>query len=141
MTLNLLTRPKKKAEAVQNFHDQHGPMDGWSGDDFEHLLDLLVVVNTPGQLARLRLRLTLLAWTGAAMPFYALGELLWAAQNRVSQRLNAVMDRLDDRCSNIESACKRAGDHALVERVGIAFEWISTVANSVGRTAARFVRG
>ncbi|MFF0170246.1 hypothetical protein [Streptomyces prasinus] len=139
MTIPLLNRPKKKA--VQHFHDQHGPMDGWSGDDFEHLLDLLVVVNAPGPLARLRLRLTLLVWTGAAMPFYALGELLWAAQNRVSQRLNAVMDRLDDRCSNIESACRRAGDHALVERVGSTFEWISTMANFVGRTAARRVRG
>ncbi|ORT54623.1 hypothetical protein [Streptomyces sp. CB03238] len=134
----LLNRPKK---AVRNFHDQHGPMDGWSADDFEHLLDLLVVANTPGPLARLRLRLTLLMWTGAAMPFYALGELLWAAQNRVSERLNKVMDRLDDRCSNIESECRQVGDHALVERVGAAFEWISTVANGVGRTAARRVRG
>ncbi|MFI2764849.1 hypothetical protein ACH5A3_39470 [Streptomyces echinatus] len=134
----LLNRPKK---AVRNFHDHHGPMEGWSGDDFEHLLDLLVVVNAPGPLTRLRLRLTLLMWTGAAMPFYALGELLWAAQNRVSERLNTVMDRLDDRCSNIESACRQVGDHALVERVGAAFERISTVANSVGRTAARLVRG
>ncbi|WP_331718709.1 hypothetical protein [Streptomyces sp. NBC_00212] len=135
----LLNRPKKKA--VQHFHDQHGPMDDWSGEDFERLLDLLVAVNAPGPLARLRLRLTLLMWTGAAMPFYAFGELLWAAQNRVSERLNTVMDRLDDRCSTIESACRRAGDHALVERVGAAFEWVSAMANSVGRTAARRVRG
>lgn len=139
MTINLLTRPKKKA--VQKFHNQHGPMDHWSGDDFEQLLDLLAVVNAPGPLARLRLRLALLMWNGAAMPFYALSELLWAAQNRVSQRLNTVMDRLDDRCSDIESACRRAGDYALVERVGTVFDWISTMANSVGRAAARRVRG
>ncbi|WP_309049138.1 hypothetical protein [Streptomyces sp.] len=139
MTINLLSRPKKKA--VQHFRDQHGPMDGWTADDFEHLLDLLVVVNTPGPLTRLRLRLTLLMWTGAAMPFYALSELLWATQNRVSERLTTVMDRLDDRCSNIEAACRRAGDYALVECVGAAIEWISTTANSVGRTAARRVRG
>ncbi|MFD8268495.1 hypothetical protein [Streptomyces althioticus] len=138
MTLNSLTQSKE--ETVRAFYDQHGPMSGWSADDFERLLDLLVVVNTPGPLARLRLRLTLLMWTGAAMPFYALGELLWAAQNRVSARLNTVMDRLDDRCSNLESACRRAGDHALVERIGAAFEWISTTANSVGRIAARRVR-
>ncbi|MFI9311189.1 hypothetical protein [Streptomyces triculaminicus] len=134
----LINRPKK---AVQHFHEQHGPMDGWSSEDFERLLDLLVVVNAPGPLARLRLRLTLLMWTVATMPFYALGELLWAAQSRVSQRLNSVMDRLDDRCSTIESACRRAGDHALVERVGRAFDWVSALANSVGRTAARHVRG
>ncbi|MEV6147106.1 hypothetical protein [Streptomyces sp. NPDC051992] len=134
----LLNRPKKKA--VQHFHDQHGPMDDWSGEDFERLLDLLVRVNAPGPLARMRLRLTLLMWTGATMPVYALSELLWAAQNKVSDRLNAVMDRLDDRCSTSESACKRAGDHALVERVGTVFEWISTLANSVGQTAARRVR-
>lgn len=139
MTITLLTWQKKKA--VQHFRNQHGPMNGWSGDDFEHLLDLLVVVNAPGPLARLRLRLTLLMWSGVAMPFYALSELLWAAQNRVSQRLNTVMDRLDDRCSNIESACRRAGDYALVERVSTVFDWISTMANSVGRTAARRVRG
>jgi len=135
----LLNRPKKKA--VQHFHDQHGPMDDWSGEDFERLLDLLVVVNAPGLVARLRLRLTLLMWTGAAMPFYALGELLWAAQNKVSQRLNAVMDVLDDRCSNVESACKRAGDHALVEHMGRVFDSVSNVANFVGRKAARLVRG
>lgn len=135
----LLNRPKKKA--VQHFHDQHGPMDDWSGEDFECLLDLLVMVNAPGPVARLRLRLTLLMWTGAAMPFYALGELLWASQSKVSQRLNTVMDRLDDRCSNSEAACRQAGDSALVERVGRVFERISAMANSVGRTAARLVRG
>ncbi|MFF3958826.1 hypothetical protein ACFYY1_37325 [Streptomyces sp. NPDC001890] len=134
----LLNRPKK---AVKNFHDQHGPMDNWSGDDFEHLLDLLVVVNAPGPLARLRLRLTLLMWTGTAMPVYALSELLWAARHRVSQRLNSVMDRLDDRCSNVESACRQAGDHSLVENIGSVFEWVSTLANSVGRVAARRVQG
>ncbi|MFE2684543.1 hypothetical protein [Streptomyces mirabilis] len=135
----LLNRPKKKA--VQNFHDQHGPMDGWSGDDFEHLLDLLVIVNAPGPLARLRLRLTLLMWTGAAMPFYALSELLWSGWELLSPRLNAVMDRLDDRCSNIESACRQAGDHVLVEYIGLAFDAISRLANSAGRMAARLVRG
>ncbi|MFF4173636.1 hypothetical protein [Streptomyces sp. NPDC001744] len=139
MTINLLTRPKKTA--VKNFRDQHGPMDGWSSDDFEHLLDLLVAANAPGPLARLRLRLALLMWTGAAMPVYALGELLWAAKNQVSDRLTLVMDRLDDRCSDSESACRQAGDYALVERVSGVFEWISTAANSVGRRAARLVRG
>ncbi|MFC7871991.1 hypothetical protein ACFUS2_12695 [[Kitasatospora] papulosa] len=139
MTLTLLTRPKKRA--VQRFNDQHGPMDEWSADDFERLLDLLVVVNVPGSLSRLRLRLTLLMWTGAAMPVYALGELLWAAQNKVSGRVEAVMDRLDDRCSNIESACQRAGDDALIERIGRVFDLISNVANSVGKKAARLVRG
>ncbi|MFD0253697.1 hypothetical protein ACFVGX_22585 [Streptomyces sp. NPDC127113] len=139
MTLPLITRPKKKA--VKNFRDQHGPMEGWSGDDFEHLLDLLVVANVPGPLARFRLRLTLLMWTGAAMPFYALGELLWAAQNKVSDRIELVMDRLDDRCSTIESACKRAGDDALIEHIGRVFDLVSNVANSVGKKAARLVRG
>lgn len=139
MTISMSTRPKKAA--VRRFHDQHGPMDCWSADDFEQLLDLLVVVNTPGPLARLRLRLTLLMWTGAAMPFYVLSELLWAVQNRVSERLNTVMDRLDDRCSNIESACRQVGDHALIERVGAAFERILITANSVGRAAARRVQG
>ncbi|MGA5598968.1 hypothetical protein ACPCSE_32530 [Streptomyces cellulosae] len=139
MTINLPTRPKKTA--VRRFHDQHGPMDGWSADDFEHLLDLLVVVNTPGLLARLRLRLALLMWTGAAMPFYALGELLWEVQHRIPERLEKLTDWVDDRCSAIESACRRAGDHALIERVGAAVEWISATANSVGRTAARRVRG
>ncbi|RPK69896.1 hypothetical protein EES45_36325 [Streptomyces sp. ADI97-07] len=134
----LLNRPKK---ALKNFHAQHGPMDDWSGDDFEHLLDLLVVVNTPGPVARARLRLTLLVWTGAAMPVYALGELLWAVQNKVSRRVEAVMDRLDDRCSNIESACQWAGDDALIERIGRVFDLVSTVANSVGKKAARLVRG
>ncbi|MEU3433068.1 hypothetical protein [Streptomyces sp. NPDC006863] len=135
----LLTRPKKRA--VQRFNDQHGPMDDWSADDFERLLDLLVVVNAPGPLARLRLRLTLLMWTGAAMPFYALGELLWAAQNKVSHRIEKVMDHLDDRCSTIESACKRAGDDALIEHIGRVFDTVSNVANSVGKKAARLVRG
>lgn len=135
----LLNRPKKKA--VQHFRDQHGPMDDWSADDFERLLDLLVVVNAPGPLARLRLRLTLLMWTGAAMPFYALGELLWAAQNKVSDRVEMVMDRLDDRCSTIESACKRAGDDALIEYIGRVFDLVSNVANSVGAKVARLVRG
>ncbi|MBX7471264.1 hypothetical protein K1Y80_34970 [Streptomyces sp. MAG02] len=139
MTLNLLTRPKRVA--VKHFHDQHGPMDDWSGEDFERLLDLLVVVNAPGLLARMHLRLTLLMWTGATMPIYALSELLWAAQNKVSQRLDTVMDRLDDRCSNSEAACRQIGDHLLIERIGAAFEWVSTTANSVGRTAARHVRG
>ncbi|MFF8293624.1 hypothetical protein ACF068_31070 [Streptomyces sp. NPDC016309] len=141
MTINLPTRPNRKAEAVQHFHDQHGPMTDWSGDDYEHLLDLLVIVNTPGPLARLRLRLTLLSWAGAAIPFYALSELLWSGWERVSPRLNAVMDRLDDRCSNIESACKRAGDHALVEYVGRVFDAVSHAANAVGRMTARLVRG
>ncbi|MGW3253550.1 hypothetical protein ACWDCX_23690 [Streptomyces fungicidicus] len=139
MTINLPTRPKKTA--VRRFHDQRGPMDGWSGDDFEHLLDLLVVVNTPGPLARFRLRLTLLMWTGATMPFYVLGELLWEMQNRIPEWLEKVTDWVDDRCSPIESACKRAGDHALVERASSAVEWVSTAANSVGRIAARRVRG
>ncbi|MEU2899593.1 hypothetical protein ABZ690_08300 [Streptomyces sp. NPDC006967] len=134
----LLNRPKK---AVKNFHDQHGPMDDWSGDDFEHLLDLLVVVNAPGLLARLRLRLTLLAWTAATMPFYALAELLWSATEKVSRRLNKVMDWLDGRCSNVESACKQAGDHVLVEYVGRVFDSVSHAANIVGRMAARLVRG
>ncbi|GGO98367.1 hypothetical protein [Wenjunlia tyrosinilytica] len=128
MTLPLLTRPKKKT-AVENFHNQHGPMDGWSGDDFEHLLDLLVVVNAPGPLARFRLRLALLAWTAATMPVYALAELLWSAQERVSERLNVAMDKLDDRCSKVESACKRAGDYALVEYVGRVFDSVSHAAN------------
>ncbi|MFF3127780.1 hypothetical protein ACFVRD_37050 [Streptomyces sp. NPDC057908] len=134
----LLNRPKK---AVKNFREQHGPMEDWSGEDFDLLYDLLLVANTPGPVARLRLRLTLLMWTGATMPVYALSELLWAAQNKVSDRLNAAMDRLDDRCSNIESACKRAGDDALIERVGQVFDLVSNVANSVGRKAARLVRG
>ncbi|MER6723369.1 hypothetical protein [Streptomyces halstedii] len=134
----LLSKPKK---ALKSFHQQHGPMDDWSGDDFEHLLDLLVVVNTPGPVARARLRLTLLMWTGAAMPVYALSELLRAAQNKVSGRVEAVMDRLDDRCSNIESACRRSGDDALIERIGRIFDLVSNVANSVGKKAARLVRG
>ncbi|MFE1075151.1 hypothetical protein ACFW5W_28530 [Streptomyces sp. NPDC058783] len=126
---------------MKDFHNQHGPMEGWSSADFEYLLDLLVVVNAPGPVARMRLRLTLLMWTGAALPVYALGELLWAAKNRVSERLNTVMDRLDDRCSDSESACRQAGDHALVERASAVFERVSTVANSVGRIVARRVQG
>lgn len=116
-------------------------MEDWSGHDFEVFMDFIAVANRPGPLARLRLRLTLLVWTAAAMPFYAFGELLWAAQNRVSEPLNAVMDRLDDRCSDIESACRRAGDHALVEYVGRVFDFVSHVANSAGRKAARLARG
>ncbi|NGO48647.1 hypothetical protein [Streptomyces ureilyticus] len=134
----LLNRPKK---AVKDFREQHGPMETWSAEKFDRLYDLLMVANAPGPVARLRLRLTLLMWTAAAMPFYAVAELLWAAQNKVSQRLNAVMDLLDDRCSNVESACKRAGDHALVEYVGRVFDSVSQSANFVGRLAARLVRG
>ncbi|CAM5435522.1 putative protein OS=Streptomyces fumanus OX=67302 GN=GCM10018772_70360 PE=4 SV=1 [Streptomyces fumanus] len=100
-----------------------------------------MTVNASGLLARLRLRLTLLMWTGVAMLFYVLGELLWAVQNRTPARLEALTDWVDDRCSVIESACRRAGDHALVERASSAVEWISTAANAVGRTAARRVRG
>ncbi|PJE97154.1 hypothetical protein CUT44_14335 [Streptomyces carminius] len=118
-------------------------MESWSGEDFDVLYDLLVAANTPSPLARLRLRLrlTLLMWTGAVMPFYALGELLWAAQNKVSKRLNKVMDRLDERCSNAETACRQVGDQALAEHIGLAFDWVSNAVNSVGRKAARLVRG
>ncbi|UZI33976.1 hypothetical protein [Streptomyces sp. VB1] len=133
-----LRKPKK---ALQLFHEQHGPMDDWSGDTFEHLLDLLVFVNTPGPVARLRLRLTLLMWTGAAMPVYFLNELLWAARNQGSGRIEAVIDRLDDRCSTIESACKRAGDAELIEHIGQVFDLVANVANFVGQKAARLVRG
>jgi hypothetical protein len=116
-------------------------MEAWTAEDFDRLYDLLVVANTPGPLARLRLRLVLLMWTGAAMPFYALGELLWSGWELVSPRLTAVMDRLDDRCSNIESACRQAGDYVLVEYIGRAFDAVSHLANSAGRMAARLVRG
>ncbi|MFY0516069.1 hypothetical protein ACOMD4_37640 [Streptomyces anulatus] len=134
-----LRRPKKKF--LQRFHDQHGPMDYWSGDDFEYLLDLLFLVNAPGPLARFRLRLTLLMWTGVALPVYALNELLWAARNQGSSRIEAVIDRLDDRCSTAESACRRAGDDELIECIGRAFDLVSDVANAVGRMVARLVRG
>ncbi|WP_327332894.1 hypothetical protein [Streptomyces anulatus] len=134
-----LRTPKKKF--LQRFHDQHGPMDCWSGDDFEYLLDLLVLVNAPGPLARFRLRLTLLMWTGAGLPFYALNELLWVARNQGSSRVEAVIYRLDDRCLTAESACRRAGDDALVECIGRAFDLVSDAANAVGRVIARLVRG
>ncbi|WP_455361273.1 hypothetical protein [Streptomyces sp. SYSU K21746] len=134
----LLNRPKK---AVRKFREQRGPMENWSGEDFDLLYDLLMVANTPGPLARLRLRLTLLMWTSAALPVYALDELLCAAQSKASGRLTAVMDRLDDRCSNIESACRRAGDHALIEHIGRVFDLVLNVANSLGHKAARLVRG
>ncbi|WP_433406993.1 hypothetical protein [Streptomyces sp. CA-146814] len=105
------------------------------------MLDLLVVVNTPGPVARLRLRMTLLLWTGAAMPVYFLNELLWVARNQGSGRIEAVIDRLDDRCSAIESACERAGDVELIERIGRVFDLVANVANCVGQKAARLVRG
>lgn len=95
----LLNRPKK---AVKNFRAQHGPMENWSGEDFDLFYDLLVFANTPGQVARLRLRLTR---------------------------------------STIEAACKRADGDALIERIGWVFDLVLNVANSVGRNAARLVRG
>ncbi|THA61729.1 hypothetical protein E6R60_36030 [Streptomyces sp. A0642] len=134
----LLSKPKK---ALKHFHRQHGPMDDWSGDDFEHLLDLLVVANTPGPVARARLRLTLLMWTGAAMPVYVIRELLWGAQSKVSGRIEAAMAWLDDRCSTVASTCRRSGDDALIERIGRTFDLVSNLANSVGKKAARLVRG
>jgi hypothetical protein len=134
----LLSRPKK---AVKNFRDQRGPMEYWPGEDFDLFYDLLVIANAPGPAARLRLRLTLLMWTGVTLPVYALSELLWASHSKVSTRLDVVVDRLDERCSTIESGCRRAGDDALIEYMGRVFDLVSNVANSVGRKAARLVRG
>ncbi|WP_042404399.1 hypothetical protein [Streptacidiphilus carbonis] len=138
MNALLNSGPRK---AVRDFREQHGLMESWSGDDFERFYDVLVIANRPGPAARLRLRLALLVWTGTAMPFYACGELLWAAQHKVSQRLDTFLDRLDDRCSTSESACKQIGDHVLVERVGSVSEWISAKATAVGRAAARLAKG
>ncbi|MET9209646.1 hypothetical protein ABZW38_31490 [Streptomyces bacillaris] len=139
--MTMLSLGLRKRKSLQRFREQRGPMDGWSGDDFEHVLDLLVFVNTPGPVARVRLRLMLLMWTGVAMPVYFLNELLWVARNQGSGRIEAVIDRLDDRCSAIESACKRAGDAELIEHIGQVFDLVANVANFVGQKAARLVRG
>ncbi|MFI0901844.1 hypothetical protein [Streptomyces sp. NPDC020983] len=143
MTTNfLLSRPRRIAkDAVQDFRNEHGPVEEWSGHDIEVYLDFVSAAHRPGLLARQWLRLRLLLWELSAMPVYALSELLWAAQNRVYSCLNVAMDWLDDRCSAVESQCRQAGDGGLVESFGRVSDLVSDVANSAGRKASRLVRG
>ncbi|WP_330335780.1 hypothetical protein OHS33_39295 (plasmid) [Streptomyces sp. NBC_00536] len=111
----LLNIPKR---FVRRFHAEHGPMDDWSADEFDQFLELLKVAHLQrGLLGRMRLRLDLLTWTVLAVPLYMAGSLLWSSKRVVLPWLEAAFDRVDDRCTAVETVCLTSGDRRFVERV------------------------
>ncbi|MFB6841851.1 hypothetical protein [Streptomyces sp. NPDC056361] len=137
----LLNTPKRVA---RRFHANHGPMASWTAEEFDLLLELLAIAwRRPVPRLRLRLRryqlrLRLLMWTAAALPVAVLGSLLWTLFNRVSPQLESITDRVDDRCTDIENACTRAGDRAFVDGVG---EACNRFVDRFDRLTDRLVRG
>ncbi|TLQ38997.1 hypothetical protein [Streptomyces marianii] len=110
----LLSKPKR---VVRNFRKAHGGIETWSAEDFDVFQDLLAAAHT-GPLLRLRLRAQTLLAIAYAMPLYTLSELVNAVRGTYWDRLDRYLDRVDDRCSDAEEACTRAGDWAFVKRVG-----------------------
>ncbi|MFF2572709.1 hypothetical protein [Streptomyces sp. NPDC058084] len=137
----LLNTPKR---VTRRFHENHGPMTSWTAEEFDLLQELLAIAwrrPVPRfrlRLRRVQLRLRLLTWTAAALPVAVLGSLLWVLFNKVSPQLESITDRVDDRCTDIELACTRAGDRVFVDRVG---EACNHFVDRFDRLTSRLVRG
>ncbi|MFL4496471.1 hypothetical protein ACJ6WD_35315 [Streptomyces sp. VTCC 41912] len=125
--------------AVKRFRRHYGPIERWPADAYVVYQDLVAVAGriTPWQLL-LRLRCQALARIACVMPLYGVAECVGAARGRYWDRLERVIDRLDDRAAEAEERCVHAGDEPWVVSVGRVTDRMTNV---VCRVANRLARG
>jgi hypothetical protein len=112
-----MNTPLSKSQRVaRDLYTTHGPIEGWSSEEFVLFQDLLLVAHKAGSLARLRLRVQALLVIAYAMAVYAVDELVNAARGSYWLWLTDHGDHVYDWFCAAEEACRRAGDHWFVER-------------------------
>lgn len=127
-----------KAGELQ-FRQAHGDPATWEAVDFEVHQNLALVVSVARRerWRRPLRRLTAGLVVAYATPFYVLAEVIYRARGRVWLPLDHYLDRVDDRLSDAETACSRAGDQRFVEWLGAATDRLT---EAVGRLTTRLVR-